>query len=66
MGSTANHPTHKLYFSCPKFTVLLTMRGRTIVKAAPIIHAFEGQSIDALTAWVQTKFGGPIVVERIA
>jgi len=27
----------KVYFSCPKFTVLLVMEGLVIVKAAPIV-----------------------------
>ena len=56
----------KVYFSCPKFTVLLVMKGAVIVKAAPIAKAFEGQTIGGLTSWAQTKFGGPIIVKKIS
>lgn len=56
----------KLYFSCPKFTVLLVVNGDVIEKAAPIVTVFEGQSLDALTAWAQSRFGGPIVMKDIA
>ena len=56
----------KVYFSCPKFTVLLVMKGTVIVKAAPVVKAFEGQTIGALSSWARTKFGGPIVVEKIS
>ena len=55
-----------VYFSCPKFTVLLVLKGAVIVKAAPIVKAFEGQTISALSAWAQTKFGGPIIAEKIS
>jgi hypothetical protein len=56
----------KAYFSCPKFTVLLVMRGAVILKAAPIVKTFEGQTIGALTNWARKKFGGPIIVERLS
>ena len=56
----------KVYFSCPKFTVLLVMKGAVIVKAAPIAKAFEGQTIGALSSFAQTKFGGPIIVKKIS
>jgi hypothetical protein len=55
----------KVYFSCPKFTVLLVTRGSIIVKAAPIVKRFEGQTIGALTSWARSRFGGPIVVEKL-
>jgi len=55
----------KVYFSCPKFTVLLVTNGPMIVKAAPIVKRFEGQTIGALTSWARTKFGGPILVEKL-
>ena len=32
----------KVYFSCPKFTVLLVMRGPVIVEAAPIVKTIRG------------------------
>ncbi len=56
----------KVYFSCPKFTVLLVTKGAVIVKAAPVAKAFEGQTIGALSSFAQAKFGGPIIVERIS
>ena len=56
----------KVYFSCPEFTVLLAVKGRVIVKAAPIVKRFEGQTIGALASWARTRFGGPIVVERLS
>ena len=56
----------KVYFSCPKFTVLLVMKGAVIVKAAPIAKAFEGRTIGALSSFAQTKFGGPIIVKKIS
>ena len=56
----------KVYFSCPKFTVLLVMRGPVIVKAAPIVKRFEGQTIGALTSWAESKFGGPIIVQKLS
>ena len=67
MGNTncSDITMSKVYFSCPKFTVLLVMKGAVIVKAAPIAKAFEGQTIGALTSWARTKFGGPIMVEKI-
>lgn len=52
-----------VYFSCPSFTVRLLLNGNTIVEAAPIVRTFEGQTIDALTRWARTRFGGPIVVK---
>jgi hypothetical protein len=55
----------KVYFSCPNFTVLLVTNGPMIVKAAPIVKRFEGQTIGALTSWAQTKFGGPIIVKKL-
>ena len=55
----------KIYFSCPHFTVLLMLEGAVIRKAAPIVRRFEGQTIDALTAWAKAKFGGPIIVEKL-
>jgi len=55
----------KIYFSCPQFTVLLSLEGPLIVKAAPIVRAFEGQSLDALKAWARTRFGGPIIIETL-
>ncbi len=64
--SEHSEPTTKTYFSCPKFTVLLTLKGTVIVKAAPIVKAFEGQTIGALTLWAHRKFGGPISVEKIS
>ena len=54
----------KVYFSCPKFTVLLVMEGQIIVEAAPIVKRFEGQTIGALTSWAQRRFGGPIIVRE--
>ena len=55
----------KVYFSCPKFTVLLVTSGQVIVKAAPIVKRFEGQTIGALTSWARRRFGGPIIVENL-
>ena len=55
----------KVYFSCPNFTVLLVTNGPVIVKAAPIVKRFEGQTISALTSWAQSRFGGPIIVEKL-
>jgi len=62
----ARHSTSKVYFACPKFTVLLVLNGEVIVNAAPVVRAFEGQTIGALTSWALAKFGAPIRVERIA
>jgi hypothetical protein len=56
----------KVYFSCPKFTVKLVMEGAIIVEAAPIVKRFEGQTIRALTSWVQSRFGGPIIVRNLS
>jgi len=56
----------RLYFSCPKFTVLLVTRGPMIVEAAPIVRRFEGQTIGVLTSWARNRFGGPIIVENLA
>jgi len=42
------------------------MKGTVIVKAAPVVKAFEGQTIGALASWAQAKFGGPIMVEKIS
>jgi hypothetical protein len=56
----------KVYFSCPKFTVLLVTNGPVIVKAAPIVKRFEGQTLAALAAWVKSKSWGPIIVETLA
>jgi hypothetical protein len=55
----------KVYFSCPKFTVLLVTKGSVIVTAAPIVKRFEGQTIGALTSWARSKFGGQIRVEQL-
>jgi hypothetical protein len=54
-----------IYFSCPKFTVLLVTKGSVIVEAAPIVKLFEGQTIGNLTSWAQSRFGGPIIVEEL-
>ena len=56
---------NSVYFSCPKFTVRLVVTGAVIHKAAPIVKAFEGQTIGALTSWAESKFGGPIVVHKL-
>jgi hypothetical protein len=56
----------KIYFSCPKFTVLLAVKGRIIVKAAPIVKIFEGQTVGTLSSWARKKFGGPIVVKTLS
>ncbi len=56
---------YKLYFSCPKFTVLLVTEGQIIVEAAPIVRRFEGQTIGALTSWAQSRFDGPIIVQKL-
>ena len=56
----------KVYFSCPKFTVLLVTNGPVIVEAAPIVKRFEGQTIGALTSWAKTKFAGPIIVQELS
>jgi hypothetical protein len=55
----------KVYFSCPKFTVLLVTRGPVIVTAAPIVKRFEGQTISTLTTWARSRFGGPIIVQKL-
>jgi hypothetical protein len=55
----------KVYFSCPKFTVLLVTKGSIITKAAPITKRFEGHSIGALTTWARGRFGGPITVKEL-
>ena len=55
----------KVYFSCPEFTVLLVIKGPVILTAAPIVKRFEGQTIGALTSWAQSRFGGPIIVEKL-
>ena len=60
-----NDDTCRVYFSCPKFTVLLVTKGSIITKAAPIAKRFEGQTIEALKKWANTKFGGPIVVRSL-
>jgi hypothetical protein len=59
------HSTTEVYFSCPKFTVSLTLNGTVIAKAAPLVRVFEGQSIGALISWVLSKFGGPITIEKL-
>jgi hypothetical protein len=64
-NGSADAAVTRVYFSCPKFTVLLTLKGTVIVKAAPIVSRFEGQTIGALTSWARAKFGGPIVVETL-
>ena len=39
----------KIYFSCPKFTVLLAVKGRIIVKAAPNSRwTFHHQLVDSV------------------
>ena len=48
----------KVYFSCPKFTVLLVTEGPIIVEAAPIVKRFEGQTIGALTSWARVDSAG--------
>jgi hypothetical protein len=50
-----------VYFSCPKFTVRLVVRGTIIQTAAPIVKQFEGQTVAALAAWAESKFGRPII-----
>jgi len=55
-----------VYFSCPKFTVRLVLSGTIIRKAAPIARSFEGQPLGALTAWAESKFGGPIIVQKLS
>ena len=56
----------KVYFSCPKFTVRLVVSGTIIRNAAPMVKAFEGQTIGALTSWAESKFGGPIIVQKLS
>ena len=55
----------KVFFSCPNFTVLLVTNGPVIVTAAPIVKRFEGQTVDMLKFWAQSRFSGPIVVEEL-
>jgi hypothetical protein len=64
--AASEQPLAKVYFSCPKFTVLLALKGPVIVEAAPVVKAFKGQTIGALTSWARTKFGGPIKVQKIS
>jgi hypothetical protein len=56
-------PTLKLHFSCPKFTVKLTVREGTIVEAAPFVRRFEGQKLANLVSWAKTTFRGPLVIQ---
>ena len=56
---------NSIYFSCPKFTVRLVADGAVIREAAPIVTAFEGQTIGVLRAWAESKFGGPIIVHEL-
>ena len=55
-----------VYFSCPKFTARLVLSGPVIWKAAPMLKTFEGQSIDTLASWAQSKFGAPVSVQRVS
>ena len=56
----------KVYFSCPKFTVRLVLSGAVIHKAAPMVKQFEGQPLSVLTSWAESKFGGPIIVQKLS
>lgn len=53
------------YFSCPKFTVRLVVSGTIIREAAPIVKKFEGQALEALASWAESKFGGPVIVKEL-
>ena len=64
-AAAAASSSRHLYFSCPKFTVLLVLHGDVIIKAAPIVKRFEGQTLDALASWAKSRFGGPIIVEKL-
>lgn len=57
---------HSVYFSCPKFTVRLVVRANIIQEAAPIAKRFEEQPLDALTLWAESKFGRPIIIQRLS
>lgn len=57
---------HSVYFSCPKFTVRLVVRANIIQEAAPIAKRFEGQPLAALTQWAESKFGRPIIIQRLS
>jgi hypothetical protein len=66
LESKAGGVAQKVYFSCPGFTVRLVLEGSVIANAAPVVKAFEGQTIGDLTSWVRAKFGGPIMIEEIS
>jgi hypothetical protein len=55
-----------VYLSCPKFTVRLVLSGNVIWKAAPLAKAFEGQTLGALASWAESKFGGPVRVQKLS
>jgi hypothetical protein len=55
-----------VYFSCPKFTVRLVLAGSVIWKAAPMVKSFEGHTLGDLTSWAESKFGGPVRVQKLS
>ena len=52
----------RIWISCPKFTVGVTVRDGKIVRAAPFVWRFVGQGVDRLAAWAQ-RFGPVAVVD---
>ena len=53
----------KIYFSCPDFTVKLTVQKGVITEAAPIVRRFEGQQLSNLVSWAKTTFGSPLILQ---
>jgi hypothetical protein len=46
----------RIWLSCPKFTVGVTVRDGKIVGAAPFVWRFVGQGFDRLVRWAE-QFG---------
>ena len=55
----------KIWFSCEKFTIGLTVEGEPaiIIQAAPIARKFVGQPLANLTQWAERNFGKVIIEE---
>lgn len=55
----------RFYISCEKFTDTVTVDDNNlIIDAMPVFYKFKGQKLEALTYWLDKKFGY-VVLRRL-
>jgi hypothetical protein len=58
---TSSLISERIWISCAKFTVAVTVVNGRITEAAPIVQKFKGQPLDSLVRGAAGRFGPTIV-----